>query len=863
MSKSAGSAVRSGGSVSPSNGSLSSMSEGSNNTSRRTSPMSVGSNSNVTGPRRSASFQTASGGTSVGFNSGPRLGNSSKYNSFITANSGGESTARTKAGDATESRLKKSPSTSFNTAKTPQTMQRNTLAGAAEKRSQNIVPQHLIETFKQNVSGLEKDLPRNISGQIATALRSKPISRGKFSNLKRLLNNGKRQIAEKLRRENEKKRATSKRRPNTRKPIKSIKPKSGAKPKTAAQSRQRVQRSSAVGFSRMTITNMKEILKSKHGFKNDQLNLGRTKKPYINAIMKARGPVTAPRVSASKIPKTAAQGANAYLKRKRLLENKISKSSIPNNQKQNLIMKLQTGNLNQVQKKNNEMNTSNIKISKAKALIELYKSKITDRSKITNVMEVDFANKITKFNITTKQQSIESEIKPEDFLNLLLIMWLDGIHDKYINITFREWLDHPSIKSVFLPDVYINSPMFTFLADLRVNTVKMHTKESITPLHNRLRLSINDITLTNNNIHLNMVLNGFLKWIVSKEKQILKENPKTFKTFSESFIKNLGFTDGVTFGNFQAGWEKNFKTFLLEKYKENNNVVENVTSIKANDKFNVFLLAIDQEYASRNERPLTNMINNSDDSVQSLVTYGQAFDPGSTMLPQGIVPDLQNITVNVLNPEKQKMERDKAYFSPAPWYYLENFVFKAIVNGSPVMKIDFNAENSELKINDKPLSLTVTGRNAGKIKDNPFSSLGKYFGDGLQYFIASNLTKQKPIDIKLSGNNRKTNFHSFLGSGDGMALFGYDFVCTKLFKSKAPNMVIDFSGSSRPIAHIVNFPSGFTPVKVVVPRNRKGINNVQSYNQRSTQQLQTSNLGGNGNTGNTARSKPPKANSPK
>ena len=848
MSKTARSGVGFSGSASSSNISLSPMSEGSNNKSRRTSPMNDGSNSNVTGPRRSASFQTASGGTSVGFNSGPRLGTSSKSTSFNTANSGGGGTARRKAGEAAESRLREQ--NSFQTAMTPMTMQRNIRASAAEKRKENVVPQNTINAFTKNVNSLGTDLPRNISGKIAAGLRSKPISREKFSNLQRLLNNGRRQIAEKLRRENEKKR-----RPNTRKPIKSIKPKSGATPKTAAQSRQRVQRSSAVGFSRMTIANMKEILKSKHGFKNDQLNLGRTKKPYINAIMKARGPVTAPRGSASKIPKTAAQGANVYLKRKRLLENKISKSSITNNKKQNLIMKMQTGNLNQVQKNFNELTTSNIKISKAKALIDLYKSKITDRSKITNVMEVDFANKITKFNITTKQQSIKNEIKPEDFLNLLLIMWLDGIHDKYIKITFREWLDHPSINSVFLPKGY-TSPLFTFLKNLRVDTVKIHTKKSTTPLNKRLRLS-------NRGPQLEMVLNGFLDWIVRKEEKILKNQPLTVVTFTERFIKNLGFTDGVTFGNFQAGWEKNFKTFLLEKYKENNNVVENVTSIKANDDFNVFLLAIDQEYASRNERPLTNMINNSGDSVQSLVTYGQAFDPGSTMLPQGIVPDLQNITVNVLNPEKQKMERDKAYFSPAPWYYLENFVFKATVNGSPVMKIDFNAENSELKINGKPLSLTVTAGNAGKIKDNPFSSLGKYFGDGLQYFIASNLTKQKPIDIKLSGNNRKTTFHSFLGSGDGMALFGYDFVCTKLFKSKAPNMVIDFSGSSRPIAHIVNFPREFTPVKVVVPRNRKGINIEQSYNQRSTQQLQSSNVRGNGNIGNTARSKPPKANSPK
>lgn len=537
--------------------------------------------------------------------------------------------------------------------------------------------------------------------------------------------------------------------------------------------------------------------------------------------------------------------------RRKNLDNRVNKSSMTNAMKRIFSQKIMTTrNINALEKEFNALEKKSKggnKTSKARALVKLYKSKITSRDLITDNMEKMFANEITKYNISMGRLSTKSDVTIDTFVNMLLIMWLDGIHDKYITMTFKEWLDHPNIQSTFPSKRYTDSPMFTFLKILRARIEKNPKRLQLINANNK-NAQLKDAQLKD-------VLNGYLKWIFDKENQILKIKTRTTKTFTETFINNLGFTPNSTFKPFQAGWEKDFKNFLIEKYREKGNIVEDVKKIKAKNDKDIFLLAIDQEYSTREERPLTKIITGSEKSVQPLVTYGQAFDPGSTMLPKGIVTDLNNITVYVLDPEKQTLVEEKATFFPEPWYYLEDYKFTMTVSKLNVMEIIFKTQTSVLQLNGKPLPLTVTGGNAGKSND-PFFQLGKYFGDGLQYFIASGLTKNKASGIQLEGNNDKTMFHPFLGSGDGMALFGYDFVCTQLYKSKAPNMVIDFSGQSKPLAHVVNFPSQSFTVEKVTPTEKKAIANKQYNGNRSTQQAQTSNnKRQGGNNGNNAQSK--------
>lgn len=911
----------------------------STNSNKGVAPMNEGQNSNsnsVGGPQRSNSLQTAPSGGNVGMNSGPRLGNSqiSNTSGFRTANSGGGSTARRKVGQAAESRLEENShtqsKTTFRTAYTPQTMQRNILASAAEKR-QELVPKELLNQYKKNVQNLGSNMPRNVGSEISRILKSKNVTVETFNRLNKLLNNAKsRRAAE-----------SARARQGTRgKSVKTIgvtsskeRMKSDAK-QLRSQWRQDVLNSARTTnaalqkkIKQLTIPTMKKILENK----GKSSTLGISREPYIQAIINMGGltnqelrsaiqgqKTVTPGQPKSKRLRTATPGPGtlktapqAYIefqKQKQKLKNNVkrrnnitniqkntllkiinglrnlkhfnindeiklnvtrkeldqlvSDSKLNNKKKRQLSNRIMSGsksNLNMLRQEIN--NVLNPKKMKARALVKLYKSKLTDSNKISKAIEDTIIDQITKYNITTGRMSLKSVIGSDTFVNLLLIMWLDGIHDKYITMTFKDWLEHPSIQSTFPLAGYSSSPMFIFLKNLRIKKITKHTKNSETPLHKRLQIFNKVEKMTINSEQLENVLNGYLTWIMDKEKNMLRNKPQSTSTFTEPFINNLGFSPDSKFVSFSTGWEKNFKIFLVEKYTKKNNIKQNVGQVNAKNDKNIFLLAIDQEYSTRQERPLTNMILKSGKSVQSLVTYGQAFDPGSTMLPEGIVPDLHGITVDVLNPEKQNSEPQQAMFSPTPWYYLEEYKFSMKVGGVEVMKIEFDPHKSELSLNNKPLSLNITAGKAGKAND-PFFQLGKYFGDGLQYFIASALTKftkLNPIDIQLVGNNRKTRFHPFLGSGDGMALFGYDFVCTKLYKSTAPNMVIDFSKQSNPIAYIVNFPNKAFEIKMVPPENRKYINieNVNYNQNRQTQQVQTSNKGNQqqGNNNSTVQSK--------
>lgn len=393
---------------------------------------------------------------------------------------------------------------------------------------------------------------------------------------------------------------------------------------------------------------------------------------------------------------------------------------------------------------------------------------------------------------------------------MLLIMWLDGVHDKYIDMTFKDWLI--AYKDVFDPENYESDPYFQELK-------RASFKEE--PSQNKNR----KLYILDGNKKLN-ILNGAISATIAVE---LAETPGKKIFFAKTFINNLGFRD-QTFINFSAGWEKNFKTIVLQKYiglgKVNTITNPRDYNIKSGTGGDRILLAVDQEYSGREERSLSGMISSSD-SVSPLITYGQAFDPGSTMLPFGIVKDIEKIAI-LTRTNNGSITKAKPSFISDASYYLEDFNIDIKSNKKSVIKIDFDSGketgNSGLKLNNLPLDLNVSAGNAKK-RDGVIEKIAKYFGDALQYFIASQLTKASKGDrIKKIKNGGTRTYHYFLGSGDGMALFGYDFVCTEIFGNGAPNMVIDYSEGSIPIAHIINMDNTkfVLPEKEPVP-NRSNI----------------------------------------
>ena len=475
------------------------------------------------------------------------------------------------------------------------------------------------------------------------------------------------------------------------------------------------------------------------------------------------------------------------------------------------------------------------KMLATKGLLKVYMDKIArgKRKLITNEIQKEVLDYIVRRNLSSGRRLAVRKISTETFINMLLIMWLDGVHDKYIDMTFKDWLI--AYKAVFDPKNYESDPYFQKLQ--RAYFAEDKNKK----LYNILD--------RNDNKKLN-ILNGAISATIAVE---LAETPGKRTFFAETFINNLGF-NGQTFTSFSAGWEKNFKTIVLQKYiflrKVNTIINPREYNIKSRTEGDRILLAVDQEYSGREERSLSGMISGSV-SVSPLITYGQAFDPGSTMLPFGIVKDIEKIAISTRTNTGSITPTTPRFISDAS-YYLEDFNIDIKSNEKSVIKIDFDSGketgNSGLKLNDLSLELNVSAGNAKK-KDGVKEKIAKYFGDALQYFIASQLTKASERDRKkeIKGGGTRT-YHYFLGSGDGMALFGYDFVCTKIFKNGAPNMVIDYSEGSIPIAHIINMDN----TKFVLPE-KKPVPSRTNFNQGSYR-TQPNNNGGNNN--NNVQSNP-------
>ena len=121
----------------------------------------------------------------------------------------------------------------------------------------------------------------------------------------------------------------------------------------------------------------------------------------------------------------------------------------------------------------------------------------------------------------------------------------------------------------------------------------------------------------------------------------------------------------------------------------------------------------------------------------------------------------------------------------------------------------------------------ITGISAGQAKqgNSDIMAVSKYFGDALQYFYIAAMN-----DVERS---KKTE-RFFFGSGDSMALLGYDRVCEIL--EKPVRMVIDFPGSRTPLIHVIGLNGTITnaPQQAASRATRAGQANNRSPSQEQT-----------------------------
>ena len=370
------------------------------------------------------------------------------------------------------------------------------------------------------------------------------------------------------------------------------------------------------------------------------------------------------------------------------------------------------------------------------SLVILY---IKDLSKAarTNVITNGFnlpqlMNGINSRNISNNIINFEKKITNDQFTDLVFIMWLDGVHDKYITKTLDTWFNQTTLFTKPQKELVV--------------------KGWDTPF---IRI-INSLKLT------------------SKNKNILTSS----------------------LSNFPSAWEKKIKTYLTEKYKIdaisiNTSLAQQVTSSIPQN----INIGVDQEYTDNNENSITRFIqdhtraNNSKTDVNTLITYGQAFDPGRSMVNGGVHEDIEKLTLgknrlsNNFIPKKKK-------------YYLCDMNIDLKVGQTSVYKLQVNKDSSNnvnTSFNNKKI---LTGISAGQAKNanGDIIAVSKYFGDALQYYSLA------VMDNRTRTKSPKTE-RFFFGSGDSMALLGYDRVCEILKKSI--RMVIDFPEKYGPKIHVV------------------------------------------------------------
>jgi len=342
-------------------------------------------------------------------------------------------------------------------------------------------------------------------------------------------------------------------------------------------------------------------------------------------------------------------------------------------------------------------------------------------------------NGINRRTMSTNKIDFEKDITREQFTDLVFIMWLDGVHDKYTTKTLNNWFNESTLFSDEQKKLVVKGWNTPFIKN------------------------INSLELT-----------------------------KSSKNILSSSLTN-----------FPDAWEKKVKTYLTTKYKSNINKISTSLGkqVTTNTPQNINI-AIDQQYKDNNEYSISRFIRehkpnkNSKTNVNTLITYSQAFDPGRSLVSGGVHQDIEMLTQNRI---------PNNYISANKKYYLCDININLKVDKTSVYNLQVKkntTNNVDVSFNNKKIVTGISGGQAGKAKGDVIA-VSKYFGDALQYYslaVMDDIRRESKIE------------RFFFGSGDSMALLGYDRVC-EIFNKKI-RMMIDFPTQYNPTIYVVGMNAG-------------------------------------------------------
>lgn len=484
-----------------------------------------------------------------------------------------------------------------------------------------------------------------------------------------------------------------------------------------------------------------------------------------------------------------------------------------------------------------------------KRLFDVYMSKITDKKRASIIEnEKKIVEDMTVYNIAANRGALQKDtlsksISLEQYMDILVLVWLDGIHDGYVDDYFQDWYEIQVASGIFPGHMKkeVLAACGTFRQGTLKDTILLGYLKSLGTATTLYKLMLSGISTRKGQglvdvIELDNYSLAELRGAVGQAGPA-DTKANLLRRLKDGVKKNviqLGTLRRSAKFELKAQWERTVKEFLVTHFRGRITSGRNVQGIIVpptdDGRARGILLSVDQEYSARRENSLTELIDN--ETTTGLITYGQALDPGSTMLPKLITRELTSIMMyNPAGSNAPDITVGKSSFQVGSKYYLTNMDFTLTLGSTPVFRLQLD--------NEKPLDDGMITFNGNSLKTNQSKGradkatlqtdkIAKYFGDALQYLIATVITDESFVSA-----GGRTKRYPYFGTGDSMALLGYS-IFGAIAGVKNIRMIIDFAEQSVPTVYCVNLPTGSRLVssKVAPPSqmgNRARTNTTIQY----------------------------------
>ena len=411
------------------------------------------------------------------------------------------------------------------------------------------------------------------------------------------------------------------------------------------------------------------------------------------------------------------------------------------------------------------------------------------------------------------------ELKDDDVVEFLFLMWLDGSHDEYFkNLSFKDFLNSDFCTNFFEPiHIQLAKKFVEQMPDATkiFNNNNNNNNARLNSIIKKYKDKKNGVTKFkqdktnlfygefNNRFStiLKICIEAESVWffiheynpkmfkdnkgkVISVSKKIINKDLKTLKDTFEKILKtNIGSFLGVNTSNIGIT-----RTGLSSKMKGTQTRLVSLDYQSSFATIDAFI--------------------NKTSQFRPYVTAGNMIYPGKHMLKSSVYKQDVAMLTRVLKNRNPEIMNNKSNAALEAHYHVGPLNFSLKNNGKDFFKVNLNIRKEgpsnnvnklysgdffDLKINNKAIMLGATAKNAGGRGANNQSNassqamMGKFMGDALQYMVVA-------IQNKYRDKNR------IFGSGDGSACFMYAFMCKKL--DIPPRLLVDLGGSNKIMTYV-------------------------------------------------------------